>query len=45
MEGGGKPEALNEKSKASHRRRKRNWPEAVVTQILIEENPKECKMW
>lgn len=33
MKGGGKLEALNEGSKAPHRRRKRSWPQVVTSEI------------
>lgn len=40
-EGGQKPESLNEKSRAPHKKRKRLWPEAVLAEIkhLREEHP------
>lgn len=45
MKGGGKPEGLNEKSKAPHRRRRRSWPQSVVAQIrrLRTEHPNLSK--
>ena len=45
MKGDGKLEALNERSKAPHRRRRRSWPQAVVAQIrrLRSEHPNLSK--
>lgn len=45
MRGGGKLEALNEGSKAPHRRRKRSWPQQIISEIgrLRTEHPNLSK--